>query len=457
MDSTFFLKKYLNHPSFLFPYPLKDIVDIKSGTTPSDRDDELSEGVMLLKTNNIRNNILNIYSGVNYFISDDANRMINSSELKENDILINIVGATLDVVGRTAYVSNSLPKANITQAMSFLRLKKKYIGKFIPSYIFIFLQTKYGKVQINRYARPTGQYNINNKEVGAIRLFDLGYDLQEEINKLTQLSLELTMQASCLYRQAEELLISRMQLNNFTVNQKTVNIKSFRESFEKAERLDAEFYQIKYEDYKGKIESHPNGFSYIKNEYSQVKTKPDFNKQLYQYIEIGNINVNNGSYVFNEVEKEELPDNAKIIVEKGDILISTVRPNRGAVTIIEHNRNDLIVSGAFTVLRRKIKSTFNNEFLKVLLRLELYKDWLLQFNVGTSYPVIKDKDISNLMIPRIDEETQAQIAQLIQQSNQLREKSKNLLEQAKSAVEIAIESNESSAFNYIREMNNRKN
>ena len=91
------------------------------------------------------------------------------------------------------------------------------------------------------------------------------------------------------------------------------------------------------------------------------------------------------------------------------------------------------------------------------MRLELYKDWLLQFNVGTSYPVIKDKDISNLMIPRIDEETQAQIAQLIQQSNQLREKSKNLLEQAKSAVEIAIESNESSAFNYIREMNNRKN
>ena len=98
----------------------------------------------------------------------------------------------------------------------------------------------------------------------------------------------------------------------------------------------------------------------------------------YQYIEIGDINVSDGSYSFNEVAIEDLPANAKIMVKKGDILISTVRPNRGAVAIVEHDRDDLIVSGAFTVLRKKAKSHFNNEFLKVLLRIAIYKDWLLR-------------------------------------------------------------------------------
>ncbi|WP_345814275.1 hypothetical protein [Mannheimia haemolytica] len=45
MDSTFFLKKYLNHPSFNFPLSLNEVSLIKSGTTPTDRDDNLKEGL----------------------------------------------------------------------------------------------------------------------------------------------------------------------------------------------------------------------------------------------------------------------------------------------------------------------------------------------------------------------------------------------------------------------------
>ncbi|HDL6091885.1 TPA: restriction endonuclease subunit S, partial [Mannheimia haemolytica] len=123
MDSTFFLKKYLNHPSFNFPLSLNEVSLIKSGTTPTDRDDNLKEGVVLLKTNDIRNNLLNKYSSVDYFISEDINEKMISSQLKEGDVLVNIVGATLEVVGRVAYVSSTFPKANITQAMSFVRLK----------------------------------------------------------------------------------------------------------------------------------------------------------------------------------------------------------------------------------------------------------------------------------------------------------------------------------------------
>jgi len=65
----------------------------------------------------------------------------------------------------------------------------------------------------------------------------------------------------------------------------------------------------------------------------------------------------------------ELPDNAKIMTMKGDILVSTVRPNRGAVAILEHDR--LLVSGAFTVLREK--TNYPKEVLQVLLRTNMSK------------------------------------------------------------------------------------
>ncbi len=61
-----------------------------------------------------------------------------SSQLKEGDVLVNIVGATLEVVGRVAYVSSTFPKANITQAMSFVRLKSKYNKELLPTYLFAF-------------------------------------------------------------------------------------------------------------------------------------------------------------------------------------------------------------------------------------------------------------------------------------------------------------------------------
>lgn len=439
MDSTFFLKKYLNHPSFNFPLSLNEVSLIKSGTTPTDRDDNLKEGVVLLKTNDIRNNLLNKYSSVDYFISEDINEKMISSQLKEGDVLVNIVGATLEVVGRVAYVSSTFPKANITQAMSFVRLKSKYNKELLPTYLFAFLQSSYGKIQINRNARPTGQYNLNNEELGAIKVPLIDLETQKQVDKIIKQSNDFVQKSTQSYQEAETLLLENLGLRAFQADSNPVNVKSLKESFLQTGRLDAEYYQTKYEQYWNLIQSQD--YVFIRDEYLHITQKPDWTKPMYQYIEIGDVNIGDGSYQTNWIETQELPANAKTQAQTGDILISTVRPYRGAVTIIGENDQDLVVSGAFTVLRRKENSVFNNEVLKVLLRSELYKDWLLQFNVGTSYPVIKDNDILNLPIPKISGEIQEKIAEYIRQSNDLRQQEQNLLAQAKNNVEFEIENN----------------
>ena len=82
---------------------------------------------------------------------------------------------------------------------------------------------------------------------------------------------------------------------------------------------------------------------------------------------------------------------------------------------------------------------------------EIYKELLLKYNVGTSYPVIKDDDVLNLVIPIIDISIQNKIEEKIKKSFLLKEESKRLLDLAKKAVEIAIEKDENEAMKFMEE------
>lgn len=438
IDSTFFLKEYLNHKSFEFPYKLNQIANIKSGTTPADRDDDLKEGVMLLKTNNIRNNILNKYSDINYFIHEEVNKKMKSSELKEYDVLVNIVGATLDVVGRVGYVTNSLPKSNITQAMSFLRLKNEYKTDFIPAYLFIFLQSKFGKIQLNRHARPTGQYNLNNEELGAVRVIKLDISVQEKIEELVNISLSTLIESNQFYQSAQNLLLEHLGLKDFNPPTQTVNIKSFADSFGTLGRLDAEFYQKKYESYLKKIQAYPNGCEPIRKacKLKDVNYMPKDN-QTYQYIELSNIG-NSGEITGASLDLGcNLPSRARRKVSKNDVIVSSIEGSLASCAIVSEQYHQALCSTGFYVVSSE---KINSETLLMLFKSEPIQQLLKQGCSGTILTAINKDEFLNIPLPLVDVNVQTQISDLIQQSDRLRQESQALLEEAKRKVEQAIES-----------------
>ena len=92
---------------------------------------------------------------------------MSKTRLQAEDVLINIVGATTDVIGRAAVIPHGFPQANITQAMALLRSTNKTL---CPYFIFSFLCGRLGNKQVRRIARPTGQYNLNLPELGSFRI-----------------------------------------------------------------------------------------------------------------------------------------------------------------------------------------------------------------------------------------------------------------------------------------------
>ena len=100
---------------------------ITKGTTPSTEGKEFTNsGVRFLKAENITENGLS--ESPWFFIDEATNQILKRSQLKANDILIVIAGAT---IGRTAIITESFLPANTNQAVCLLRLKKDVDPKFI--------------------------------------------------------------------------------------------------------------------------------------------------------------------------------------------------------------------------------------------------------------------------------------------------------------------------------------
>lgn len=378
------------------------------------------------------------------YISNKDNEKIKSSSLQEGDLILSKVGNS---IGYFAKVSSDLGKCNISE--NNIGIKLSSYSDIEKSFILTYLNAKYANKLVLRRKSGNAQPKINVDDLCRIPIL-IFPKLSENIHNLIQLHEAYLNQSILSYKQAEDILNKELGITNIE-NTKNYSVKSFSESFCKSKRLDAEYYQDKYDYFFKQIKSYKNGCNSVETYFDYVKTKCARNHSSYLYIEIGDVNIGNGDAYPNLIQTDELPDNAKTMTKIGDILVSTVRPNRGAITVIDSE--GILVSGAFTVLRNK-NCGYLSETLQVLFRTEVYRNWFLKFNVGTSYPVIKDKDVLNMKVPIISKDIQMIISDKVKKSCKLRKQPKDLLDKAVKAVELAIEKNEEYASQWLIENTN---
>ena len=376
--------------------------------------------------------------------------------IKKGEILIEVKGK----VEKVAIVPDDFPEKTLVSGSLYKMSVNKKISKHV---LLCYLISKYGVAFKDRYKSNLLISFISKSDLYRIPVPDFSVEFQNKIDAVFTRIIDCQTQSKILYAEAEGTLLEELGLKEtdnsvigmpycdvLTCNNDSsapcVAIRSLSD-FVNSGRFDAEYYQPKYDKIETVIQSYKGGSDVVSSFFTQNKTACTFDKQVYKYIEIGDINIGNGEVNYNLIPTEELPANAKIIVNKGDLLVSKVRPYRGAVAIVDFAGKDIIASGAFTVLQEK--QGMKKEVLQVLLRTSFYKDWLLKWNVGSSYPVIKDDDILNLLVPKISENIQHQIADKVQESFTLKAESKRLLNLAKTAVETAIEQGESAALRLL--------
>ena len=223
---------------------------------------------------------------------------------------------------------------------------------------------------------------------------------------------------------------------------------------QEAGRIDAEYFQPKYEDVIDKIKKYKGGYALLENFIENYSTGYPYKSEKYQnsgvpVIRIANIEKNKLELENNPafISEEYSNISKKDIAKAGNILIS-MSGTIGNVAEIPENIKKCCINQRVLSFESK---NINNKYLVLFLNSFFGYIQFERIGVGGLQINLSYNDIKNLIVPLLPQSIQSQISAKIQQSFESREKSKQLLEVAKRAVEIAIEENEEAGLKYIEE------
>ncbi len=358
------------------------------------------------------------------------------SQLKKGDVLLNIVGAS---IGR-ACVYDKDEEANINQAVCLIRPKKinsYWLAHLLNSSIYqnVFTQSKSGSSRDN-----IDLYQVRELEI-PIHSKELQNTIAEKLNNAYDLKKSREEQANDIVKGVDEIIAQKIGFEFPKVEVKNtfaIRVSAFES------RLDPHFYLPNFKELLDNIR---------KTKYAQLENLVEFSKETWNqkdgfenefpYIEISEIDLSSGK--INNVSLvpiAEAPSRAKMVVRENDIIISTTRPNRGAISLIEKDKDGFIASTGFAILRNLKTKDISKEYLFYMLRTQICLLQILQRSSGGSYPAITAEELKNIYIPIPSKEIQQEIVKdikaFITQAEQLKENAKTEFEKAKQEIEKMI-------------------
>jgi type I restriction enzyme S subunit len=118
--------------------------------------------------------------------------------------------------------------------------------------------------------------------------------------------------------------------------------------------------------------------------------------QSFNYIEISDVDGATCSVRSKRIPCEEAPSRARKLVRAGDVLVSTVRPERRTVGVVPRELDGAVCSTGFAVLRAP---GFSSLALAKVLQTDFVNAQLLRDNSGIAYPVIDEARLLHVVLP----------------------------------------------------------
>ncbi len=373
-----------------------------------------------------------------------SDNQIASYKLKDRDVLFNRTNSPA-FVGRTG-IFRKFSDEDIVFASYLVRINPNP-EIVTPEYLTAFLNTKYGIIDIKRRARHSiNQSNVNLEEVKRIEIPLLCNQLQNSITLSFNKAFDSIQASEAVYNEAQTLLLAELGLAKWQPKQQLTFVKNFSDT-ERAERIDADYFQPKYDDIVNAIREYPCGWDTL-GKLARLKDSnfnPDAETE-YKYIELANIGSSGEIVSCMVAPGEDLPTRARRKVAAGDVIVSSIEGSLESISLITEEYDNALCSTGFHVVQSDV---LNSKVLLVLLKSIVGQLQLKKGCSGTILTAINKEEFSKIAVPKIEEKKQAEIEQKAFESFNLRNRAKDLLEHAKRAVEIAIEQDEQTAINWL--------
>lgn len=369
---------------------------------------------------------------------------IAAFKLKDRDVLFNRTNSK-EFVGRTG-IFKKFSDEDIVFASYLVRINPDP-EVVTPEYLTTFLNTKYGIIDIKRRARHSiNQSNVNLEEVKRIEIPLLCNRLQDVVTLSFNKAFDSIQASEMVYDQAQTLLLAELGLKDWQPEHELTFVKKFSAT-ERAERIDADYFQPKYAEIVNAIKSYAGGWDILRNQarIKDTNFNPDAETE-YKYIELANIG-NSGEITNCMVEQGgNLPTRARRKVAAGDVIVSSIEGSLESIALITEEYDNALCSTGFHVVQSDM---LNSKVLLVLLKSIVGQLQLKKGCSGTILTAVNKAEFSKIAVPEIKADKQSEIEQKVIESFKGRKRAKDLLEHAKRAVEIAIEQDEQAAIDWL--------
>ena len=254
-----------------------------------------------------------------------------------------------------------------------------------------------------------------------------------------------------VYRIGQTLLLSELGLTNWRPQHRLTFVKNYSDT-ERAGRIDADYFQPKYEEIVHAIKNYPGGWDRLENLVT-IQKCIEVGSDAYLDEGVPFVRVSNLS-PFEISEEKYISDELYAAIKnhqpkKGEILLSK-DATPGIAHYLDQQPSKMIPSGG--ILRLKSKTDeINNEYLTLVLNSMLTKEQAKRDVGGSIILHWRPDQVKGTLIPILPKEKQTQIRQKVAESFSLRKQSRHLLECAKRAVEIAIEQDERTALDWLED------
>ncbi|WP_131064351.1 restriction endonuclease subunit S [Raoultella planticola] len=300
-------------------------------------------------------------------------------------------------------------------------------------YICSFLNSFHGQRLLEAgVSGSTGQLNLSNEHIKSIPLFRPDDKVQKYIGDKVRQAEQLRTWAKSIQLKVSELLPS--YINEI----QRYKAKCYRAKDIIPERLDSLFYHPDYSVLESKMKA--KGCKRLGLIIKQVKDAWDKKKaEAFEYYEIGGLDITTGQVLSATTPTAGAPSRAKTKVQQGDVLVSTVRPNRKNIGFIVDNvaHSEMVATSGFSVLR--FSSLTQAAFYHAWLRTDDATAQLMRWNSGSAYPAIDDDVPLNIIIPDFEKTFVDNWGQKLLDAHFAYVYAKMLTEAAKTLVEALIE------------------
>lgn len=371
-----------------------------------------------------------------------ANDHKNIKRLKKGDIVITKVG--------TPCFASIVHDINDV-ALSRTVLGLKAIKGVDPYYLIVFLRSKYGYLQLFREREQTIQFQLTLDRVGNVLIFKpRDSNLEKLVANCFTLYEKTNRESEKFFTMVENILFAELGLTSWKPKHQLNFIKNFSVT-KNAGRIDAEYYQPKYEELITTIKNYSGGWDTLGNLVTIKKCievgSGEYLDEGIPFIRVSNLSqfeISEDKYIseemYNDVKQHQ--------PQKGEILFSK-DASPGTAYYLNDVPVKMIPSGG--ILRLKLNSNkVNNEYLTIVLNSILTKEQVNRDVGGSVILHWRPDQVKETVIPILPEKLQVEIQQNVTESFKLRAQSKHLLDCAKRAVEIAIEQDEQTAKTWLQ-------